>query len=86
MGKENLAALLPPSGSRLPHHDKHEQCTVDFCEYSQRDFTGVSQRHERDDEEAEQDPATVTGGVLVRKLSFEAAEEVFCMAFFVECC
>ena len=52
------------------------------CDCVQR----TKQVEPRDDEEAEQDPPTVTGGVLVRKLSFEAAEEVFCMAFFVECC
>jgi len=27
-------------------HNNHELCTFDFCEYSQRDFTAVQQRHE----------------------------------------
>ncbi|KAH7303476.1 hypothetical protein B0I35DRAFT_455191 [Stachybotrys elegans] len=31
----------PPRG-----REKHQQCTFDFCEYSQRDFTAVKQRHE----------------------------------------
>ena len=26
--------------------DDYEMCNFDFCEYSQRDFTGVDQRHE----------------------------------------
>lgn len=29
--------------------DRHNSCTFDFCEYSQRDFTAVQQRHECSD-------------------------------------
>lgn len=28
------------------HHENHAMCNSDFCEYSQRDFTTVQQRHE----------------------------------------
>ncbi|GAB1314484.1 hypothetical protein MFIFM68171_04694 [Madurella fahalii] len=30
-------------------HQGHDTCSIDFCEHSQRDFTGVTQRHERQD-------------------------------------
>ncbi|KAJ5712168.1 hypothetical protein N7488_006324 [Penicillium malachiteum] len=52
---ENLPRLLPKSNlvpvSRGQSDDKnnfnnHDDCTSDFCEYSQRDFTAVTQRHE----------------------------------------
>jgi hypothetical protein len=39
-----------------------------------------------DDEEAEEHAASISRGVLVRELGFEAAEEVFDVAFFGECC
>ncbi|RDW65815.1 ankyrin repeat domain-containing protein [Aspergillus mulundensis] len=55
VGKESLPALLPPSGTQLPRHDAHGLCTVDFCEHSQRDFTGVSQRHECGRNDGEED-------------------------------
>ncbi|KAJ5775552.1 uncharacterized protein N7511_000563 [Penicillium nucicola] len=41
--------LLPGAGDRFDehgNHNKHNECTPDFCEYSQRDFTAVKQRHE----------------------------------------
>ncbi|KAL5592757.1 hypothetical protein FOBRF1_013065 [Fusarium oxysporum] len=43
---------IPNSGSEHEEHSNykwssnHESCTFDFCEYSQRDFTAVQQRHE----------------------------------------
>jgi ankyrin repeat protein len=45
VAKENLPKLLPANKS-IPGHEKHDQCTFDFCEFSQRDFTAVVQRHE----------------------------------------
>lgn len=41
----------PSSESKHEEHENkeqnnHELCTFDFCEYSQRDFTAVQQRHE----------------------------------------
>lgn len=45
VAKEDLPKLLSAIKS-IPGHEKHEQCTFDFCEYSQRDFTAVEQRHE----------------------------------------
>jgi hypothetical protein len=45
VAKENLPKLLPATKS-IPGHENHEQCTFDFCEFSQRDFTAVVQRHE----------------------------------------
>jgi ankyrin repeat protein len=45
---EDLPNLLP--SFILKHQEQesydHELCTFDFCEYSQRDFTAVQQRHE----------------------------------------
>lgn len=35
-----------PSGKRIPPHKNHQQCTFDFREHSQRDFTAIRQRHE----------------------------------------
>ncbi|KAL5040858.1 hypothetical protein BDW71DRAFT_201832 [Aspergillus fruticulosus] len=61
VGKESLPALLPPSGSHLPSYDTHDQCTVDFCEHSQRDFTGVSQRHECESEKEQADCLRIEG-------------------------
>jgi len=52
---ENLPKLLPdfkkiPSKQKrrgaYSDEDDHQSCTFDFCEYSQRDFTAVQQRHE----------------------------------------
>jgi hypothetical protein len=45
VAKEKLPKLMPDSES-ISGHEKHEICNFDFCEYSQRDFTGVEQRHE----------------------------------------
>ncbi|GAM43281.1 hypothetical protein TCE0_047r17968 [Talaromyces pinophilus] len=45
VAKENLPGLLP-DGKPIPGHEGHDLCTFDFCEYSQRDFTAVEQRHE----------------------------------------
>jgi hypothetical protein len=45
VAKEKLPKLMPNSES-ISGHEKHEICNFDFCEYSQRDFTGVEQRHE----------------------------------------
>jgi ankyrin repeat protein len=45
VAREKLTELMP-EGKPIPRHDKHDQCTFDFCEYSQRDFTTVAQRHE----------------------------------------
>jgi hypothetical protein len=48
VAKENLPKLLPDDKSIISHEKRelHELCTFDFCEYSQRDFTAVEQRHE----------------------------------------
>ncbi|KAI7974824.1 hypothetical protein EIK77_004916 [Talaromyces pinophilus] len=59
---EDLPKLLPDACSVVnvnsPEDDKdetdndkdrHDSCTFDFCEYSQRDFTAVQQRHECSD-------------------------------------
>ncbi|KAJ5876417.1 uncharacterized protein N7529_002001 [Penicillium soppii] len=52
---ENLPNLLPVFSSTQSARDKiderenyndHNDCTPDFCEHSQRDFTAVQQRHE----------------------------------------
>ncbi|OQE16555.1 hypothetical protein PENFLA_c027G10004 [Penicillium flavigenum] len=52
---ENLQRLVPDSiltmgtGDKLDkcgNPNKHDECTPSFCEYSQRDFTSVRQRHE----------------------------------------
>ncbi|OBT61821.1 hypothetical protein VE03_08787 [Pseudogymnoascus sp. 23342-1-I1] len=54
---KNLPKLLPLSAltPRLVSKDENDEneyrdddelCTFDFCEYSQRDFTAVGQRHE----------------------------------------
>jgi hypothetical protein len=58
IGGEQLPNLLPKSKS-MPcslsrreeqggygEQNNHELCTIDFCEYSQRDFTAIQQRHE----------------------------------------
>ena len=58
IGGEELPNLLPNSKS-MPcslsrregqegygEQNNHELCTFDFCEYSQRDFTAIQQRHE----------------------------------------
>lgn len=50
---ENLPGLLP-DGKSIPGHEGHDLCTFDFCEYSQRDFTAVEQRHECTKEKKEQ--------------------------------
>ncbi|KAF7169987.1 hypothetical protein CNMCM5623_002503 [Aspergillus felis] len=48
--EKNIPLLIPASDADIkhgiPHHQGHEQCTFDFCEFSRRDFTGVQQRHE----------------------------------------
>ncbi|KAH8748283.1 hypothetical protein F5883DRAFT_436614, partial [Diaporthe sp. PMI_573] len=49
VAKEKLPKLMPDCGS-IPGHEEHELCTFDFCEYSQRDFTAVKQRHECEEE------------------------------------
>ncbi|KAI2618341.1 hypothetical protein GGR54DRAFT_630991 [Hypoxylon sp. NC1633] len=41
----NRKALEGHGGSTVTYHD-HEMCTLEFCEFSQRDFTAVQQRHE----------------------------------------
>ncbi|KAF9771026.1 hypothetical protein IL306_011349 [Fusarium sp. DS 682] len=52
VAKEKLPKLMPgskwiPGNSKSETGDEmHELCTFDFCEYSQRDFTAVQQRHE----------------------------------------
>lgn len=55
---ENLPKLLPKSkvipvgtgqAGEKNEFDNHDECTSDFCEYSQRDFTRVEQRHECSD-------------------------------------
>ena len=51
VGGKSLSELIPPKdpiqtcgdGNQLQNH---EMCTFDFCEYSQRDFSAVDQRHE----------------------------------------
>lgn len=56
VAREELPALFPeslrseiaddPEKKREAHHQNHELCTWEFCEYSRRDFTNVQQRHE----------------------------------------
>ncbi|KAH8748290.1 hypothetical protein F5883DRAFT_436584, partial [Diaporthe sp. PMI_573] len=46
VAREKLPGLMPKSIKPIPGHEQHELCTFDFCEYSQRDFTAVEQRHE----------------------------------------
>lgn len=54
VGGEKLAKLMPDrnwsrninEGVINGELNDHESCTFDFCEYSQRDFTVVQQRHE----------------------------------------
>lgn len=46
-----LPDLMPdrkviPNHRLILDHENHDVCTFDFCEYSQRDFTGVEQLHE----------------------------------------
>lgn len=51
---KNLSRLVPrfkqptstPNPSLEAENDSHELCTFEFCEYSQRNFTAVQQRHE----------------------------------------
>ncbi|KAJ5249519.1 hypothetical protein N7524_011835 [Penicillium chrysogenum] len=41
--------IIPGTGDNLDEHEnynEHNECTPNFCEYSQRDFTAVQQRHE----------------------------------------
>ncbi|KAJ6083694.1 hypothetical protein N7467_007829 [Penicillium canescens] len=41
--------LIPRAGERFDEYgdySEHNECTPDFCEYSQRDLTAVRQRHE----------------------------------------
>lgn len=45
---EQLPDIIP-TGRSLPSHEDHDQCTFDFCEWSQKDFTSVEQRHECND-------------------------------------
>ncbi|KAM4063318.1 ankyrin repeats (3 copies) domain-containing protein [Hirsutella rhossiliensis] len=45
----NLSRLMPahiPAQGHNDEYENHELCTYDLCEYSQRDFTSVAQRHE----------------------------------------
>lgn len=48
VAKDKIPMLLPDatSLSHVTENTIHGQCTFDFCEYSQRDFTAVEQRHE----------------------------------------
>ncbi|KND92903.1 Ankyrin-3 [Tolypocladium ophioglossoides CBS 100239] len=50
VAEEKLPKLLPThNGTKHwtnAEVNSHESCTFDFCEYSQRDFTAVQQRHE----------------------------------------
>lgn len=51
VAREDLPKLMPDGNSILDRdksekRENHELCTFDFCEYSQRDFTAVEQRHE----------------------------------------
>lgn len=46
VAKDKLPDLVPESIEPIPGHEKHELCTFGFCEYSQRDFTAIEQRHE----------------------------------------
>jgi len=57
VAREDLLKLMPDGNSILDRdkreesekneeRENHELCTFDFCEYSQRDFTAVEQRHE----------------------------------------
>jgi ankyrin repeat protein len=45
VARESLPELLPDSKT-IPGHETHELCTFDFCEFAQRDFTAIKQRHE----------------------------------------
>jgi ankyrin repeat protein len=77
VARENLPKLVP-DGNSIPGHDKcekreehknHELCTFDFCEYSQRDFTAVKQRHE-----CKEDDCVQLQGLFSRETLKNAAE------------
>lgn len=77
VARENLPKLVP-DGNSIPGHDKyekreehknHELCTFDFCEYSQRDFTAVKQRHE-----CKEDDCVQLQGLFLREALKNAAE------------
>src|ERR1700722_1118206 len=47
--RERSLPMLIPATEKIKQtmgHEGHNQCTFDFCEYSQLDFTSVAQRHE----------------------------------------
>lgn len=45
VAREDLPRLIQ-AAKAIRVLDDHKQCTIDFCEHSQRDFTAVEQRHE----------------------------------------
>ncbi|KAJ5474418.1 hypothetical protein N7475_003984 [Penicillium sp. IBT 31633x] len=47
--KVNLAPVVKDKNGKNDKFYAHDECTSDFCEYSQRDFTAVQQRHECSD-------------------------------------
>lgn len=73
VGQENLAKLMPKEsineGVNSGERNNHQSCTFDFCEYSQRDFTAVQQRHE-----CEKGDCSQLQGLFSRELLNKAAE------------
>ena len=68
VAEEKLPDLLPDN-EKLPSHQGHSRCNINFCEYSQRDFTKIEQHHECSDEKC----GLLTGLFSKHKLK-EAAE------------
>lgn len=67
VAEEKLPDLLPDN--KLPSHQGHNRCNINFCEHSQRDFTKIEQHHECYDEKC----GLLTGLFSKHKLK-EAAE------------
>ncbi|KFY85967.1 hypothetical protein V500_07988 [Pseudogymnoascus sp. VKM F-4518 (FW-2643)] len=67
VAEEKLPDLLPDN--KLPSHQGHSRCNINFCEHSQRDFTKIEQHHECYDEKC----GLLTGLFSKHKLK-EAAE------------
>jgi ankyrin repeat protein len=76
VAREKLPQLIPKDSSILaddkliPNGGVHDMCTFDFCEYSQRDFTAVEQRHECE----EKNDCVQLQGLFSRDILKEAAD------------
>ncbi|KAK5661064.1 hypothetical protein OQA88_12443 [Cercophora sp. LCS_1] len=67
-----ISPSLPPLDPSDPNSNDHSQCTFSFCEYSQRDFTAVAQRHECRDETA----CSRLQGLFPRHLLLDAIDKI----------